>query len=148
MKKLTFILFLFLSGCSPRSVSMLTIQPNRVLYISTDINKVSSGDSIAKIRPGIPWLGKNIKLTLRNGERTTVPKKEIWGYSDEKGKVWRSFQKSFYQVMQVSDVVEYEIIESRPIGNGGVVNEPVRKYSKTLDSRIVGSRKRALRDSK
>lgn len=147
MKKLTLLLLTVLYGCSPEPVATVITQPNRVLYRSNDINQSNGVDSIVRIRPGGSWLARNVKLTLRNGERKTIPKKAIWGYSDAKGIVWRRFRNTYYQVLKIGDLVEYEIIESRPIGNGGVINEPVRKYSKTLDSKIVGSRKRALRIS-
>lgn len=145
MKKLVAVLLLVLGGCSPKHVAKLTIQPNRVLYVSDDLHQVSEVDSIARIRP-TGFLGtKNIRLTLQNGERQKVARKDIWGYSDEKGHVWRRFRKSFYEVVRVSDVVEYEVIEPRNVGNNIVIYEPITLYSKTLNSKIVGSRKRALR---
>ncbi|MFD2570212.1 hypothetical protein ACFSUS_06170 [Spirosoma soli] len=144
MKKLLYIFLVTLGGCSPKTSAVLTTQPNRILYASTDINQATD-DSVARIKPGGFILGKNIKVTLRTGERRIIPRKDIWGYSDEKGKVWRCFKKTFYQVVQIGDVVEYEVIELRNTGNNLYVNEPVRLYSKTLDSKIVGSRKRALR---
>lgn len=145
MKRLAFAILILVGGCSPKTVTRLTLQSNRLLYTSSDINQVSLVDSISRIRAGGLFLGKNVKFTLRNGEHRTVPKSEIWGYSDEKGRVWRCFRKSFYQVLRVNNVVEYEVVESRNVGHNIVVNEPVRMYSKTLDSKIVGSRKRALR---
>ncbi|WP_461085329.1 hypothetical protein [Spirosoma flavus] len=144
MKKLIFLSLVILAGCSPKMGSRFTAQPNRVLYSSSEIDQVSASDSITRIRPG-SFLGNNLRITLRNGERKSIPKKTVWGYSDEKGRVWRRFKSTYYQILRVSDVVEYEIIEQRAAGPNMVVNEPVRMYSKTLDSRIVGSRKRALR---
>ena len=145
MKKLTFFLLVVLGGCSPKTVSTFITQPNRILYTSGDVSRVSTVDSIVRIKPGSLLLSSKLKLTLRNGKRAIVPKKAIWGYSDEKGNVWRCFKKTYYQVIRVSDVVEYELIEPRTVGPGMVINEPVRVYSKTLDSKIVGNRKRALR---
>lgn len=144
MKKLTLLLLIALSGCSPNRIT-ITTQPNRVLYTSGELNQLADADSITKIRPGNFWMAKNLRLTLRSGERKTIPKQDIWGYSDEKGNVWRRFRNSYYQVLKISDVVEYEITEPRNVGRNIVVQEPVKKYSKTLDSRIVGSRKRAIR---
>lgn len=145
MKKLVTVLLLVLGGCSPKPVAQLTIQPNRVLQTSEDLQQVSAVDSIARIKPGGLLVTKNIRLILRNGERQRVARKAIWGYSDDKGHVWRSFRKTFYEVVRVNDVVEYELIEPRNVGNNVVVYQPVRLYSKTLNSKIVGSRKRALR---
>ncbi|WP_420150326.1 hypothetical protein [Spirosoma sp.] len=144
MKKLALFLLIALSGCSPNRAT-LTVQPNRILYSSSDMNETSTADSIAQIKPGNFVFAKNLRLRLQNGERKTIAKKAIWGYSDEKGKVWRRFRNSYYQIMEVSDVVEYEKIEPRNVGPGMVIYEPVKMYSKTLDSKIVGSRRRALR---
>ena len=146
MKKLTLFFLVILGGCTPNTTPKLAIQPNRVLYSSAELDQVSTADSIARIRPG-GFLGNTLKFTLRDGERRSIPKKEIWGYSDEKGRVWRCFKKTCYQVLRVSDVVEYEISESRNVGHNIYVYEPVKFYSKTLDSKIVGSRKRALQST-
>ena len=144
MRKLTLLLLITLGGCSPNRVALIT-QPNRVLYTSTDINQISTIDSITRIRSSGFLTAKNLKFTLRNGERKTIPKKTIWGYSDRKGNVWRCFKNTNYQVLSIKDVVEYETTEPRTVGPSMVIYEPIRKYSKTLDSRIVGSRKRAIR---
>lgn len=144
MKKLTILLAIALSSCSPDRAT-LTVQPNRILYSSTDINGATTADSIIRIKPGNFVFAKNVRLTLQNGERKTISKKAIWGYSDEKGKLWRRFRNTFYQIMEVSDVVEYEKIVPRTTGPNMVIYEPVKMHSKTLDSKIVGSRKRALR---
>lgn len=109
------------------------------------MNRLEPTDSIAKLRPGNSWLARNVKITLQNGERKTISKKAIWGYSDIGGLVWRRFKNTYYQILRVGDVVEYEIIEPRTVGPSMVISEPVRKYSKTLDSKIVSSRRRALR---
>ena len=144
MKKLTLLLFVMLGACSPKTVATLRTQPNRVLYSSAEIDQINTADSIVRLKSG-GFFAKNLKLTLRNGERRTIPGKLVWGYSDEKGAIWRRFRNSYYQVLQIRDVVEYEIIEPRTVGPSMVINEPIRKYSKTLDSKIVSSRKRALR---
>ena len=145
MKTLLFLILTVLSGCSPQTRSLLAIQPNRILYTSQDINRAESIDSIVKLKPGNSWLARNVKIILRNGEQKTIPKKTIWGYSDAKGTIWRRFKNDYYQIFRIGDVIEYEIIEPRTVGPSMVINEPVRKYSKTLDSKIVSSRKRALR---
>jgi hypothetical protein len=145
MKKLTVVFLVMVGGCSPELRPSLKIQPNRVLYASTDICQVSTADSVARIKPGNFLLTRNVTLTLRNGEHKTIPKKEIWGYSDAKGTIWRRFKTAYYQVLRIGDVVEYKIIEPRTVGPGMVIDEPVRKYSKTLDTKIVSSRRRALR---
>ncbi|UFH52931.1 hypothetical protein [Spirosoma sp. KNUC1025] len=143
MKKLTVLLLIVLGACSPKTVATFTIEPNRLLYSSKELNQPSTADSIARIKPS-GFIGKNLKLTLRNGERRIVSRKTVWGYSDAKGNIWRRFKNDYYQVLRVSDVIEYEVIESRTVGPNMVINEPVKMYSKTLDSKIVGSRKRAL----
>ncbi|RYC70373.1 hypothetical protein [Spirosoma sordidisoli] len=145
MKRYVAFAFILLAGCSPKAGPTLTLQPNRLLYASSDINRVSLVDSIRRIRSGGLLLGRNVKFTLRDGTQKKILQHEIWGYSDGKGNVWRHFRKSLYQVVRVSDVVEYVSTRSRFVGQGVTVHEPVWLYSQTLDSRIVGSRKRALK---
>ncbi len=140
------LLFILVGGCSPKTGITLTIQPNRVLYTSAAVYQKNADDSIARIKPGGPVFGKNLTFIRINGERKKVPRNEIWGYSDEKGRVWRSFKKTYCKVLRVDDIVEYEVTEPRTVGLNTVVNEPVKLYSKTLESTIFRSRKRAIRD--
>ncbi|GAB3998723.1 hypothetical protein GCM10028807_47190 [Spirosoma daeguense] len=145
MNKLILLVLVALAGCAPELGTRLALQPNQILYSSADLNTTSLSDSITRIKGRDFFLDKSLRFTLQNGERKKISKKDIWGYSDGKGRVWRCYRNSFYQVLRINDVIEYEIVERRHVGNNMLVDETVKKFSKTLDGKIVGSRQRALR---
>ncbi|MBO0937672.1 hypothetical protein J2I47_14030 [Fibrella sp. HMF5335] len=145
-----YLLLLFMvSACTAR-YQPLRVQPNRLINNSSALySPVTAPDTTIKRIRAAGWLSRNIVIKNQDGSVLRVPKNTVWGYSDKNGKVWRRYRSGFYQVIRIADVVEYQDIVSQTYQTNGhtyTTQQPVIRYSRTLDSPIYGTRRRALRD--
>lgn len=149
MKLLPFVLILMV-GCTAK-VQPFLIQPNRLLTSSADLSRPNIGDdaSIKSIKAGGVF-SSNITIRKQDGTRERVPAKSVWGYSDKNGHVWRRQKRSFFEVIEVGELVKYRTEVSTTTQFNGITqtnNQEAWLFSRTLDSPIYSSRRRALRDT-
>ena len=144
-----FLLLFIVSACTAR-YQPLRVQPNRLVDNSSALySQTTAPDTTIKRIRAAGWLSRNIVVKHQDGSVVRVPKNTVWGYSDKSGKVWRRYRSGFYEVMRVADVVEYRDMVSQTYQSNGTthtIQQPVTRYSRTLDSPIYGTRRRALRD--
>ena len=148
--RLSLLLFVVLvSACTAR-YQPLRVQPNRLIDNSSALySQTAAPDTTVKRIRAAGWLSRNIVVKNQDGSVVRVPKNTVWGYSDKNGKVWRRYRSGFYEIIRVADVVEYRDMVSRPYqtnGNTYTYQQAIVRYSRTLDSSIYGTRRRALRD--
>jgi hypothetical protein len=144
------LLFLFLVAACTARYQPLRVQPNRLIDNSSAIySQATTPDTTVKRIRAAGWLSRNIVIKKQDGSVLRVPKNTVWGYSDKNGKVWRRYRSGFYEVLRVADVVEYRDMVSQTYQTNGhsyTNQQPIIRYSRTLDSPIYGTRRRALRD--
>ena len=126
-------------------VLLLAVGPaglaQRVLYSSQAINQPYQGAAIKRIRPH--WLySPIITVHYADGRQQKVARDSIWGYEDQRGRVYRYYKHTFYLVLGAKDVVTYN--SPRPVGRA-VVN--VRYFSHDYDSPIRMTESKARLDS-
>lgn len=149
MKLLPFIL-LALAGCTP-TVQPFLIQPNRLLTSSADLSRQNTSDnSSIKSIQGSNGFSSNIIIKKKDGTKERVLAELVWGYSDKNGNVWRRQKRSFFEVVKIGELVEYMTITHTTNQVNGITyndQQTVWLFSRTLDSPIYSSKKRALRDT-
>lgn len=122
--------------------------PNQLLRQSSDLYRTEPGPPIKTVSAAF-LRGRNVIIRYPNGQSEKVPRKEVWGYSNKKGKIFRLYGRSEYEVVTIGDVITYEQQSTQNVLAG---NQPTATpvtetfYSKTLDSKIFSSRKKALKD--
>ncbi|MBO0934476.1 hypothetical protein [Fibrella aquatilis] len=138
-----------ISACSAK-YQPLRVQPNRLLTSSAALNDPATApDTTIKRIRAAGWLSRKIVIKKQDGSVVRIPKNTVWGYSDKNGKVWRRYRATFYQVIRIADVVEYQDVVAQTYAVNGqpyTVQQTVTRYSRTLDSPIYGTKRRALRD--
>ncbi len=148
--KLLPLLFILMAGCTA-NVQPFLIRPNRVLTSSADVSRQTIGDdpSIKSIKVG-GLLSSKIDIQNQDGTKERIPKKSVWGYSDKKGHVWRRQGSNFFEVVEIAEFVKYRTtVYNIQQVNGITQTNPQDSwlFSRTLDSPIYPSRRRALRDT-
>lgn len=151
MNRFLVLLLALLTACSVKQ-QPLRIEPNRVLFHSTEISQTTptATDSVKWIRP-IAFNRGVLKIRYLDGHEGRIAKNSFWGYSDRKGRVYRRYRRSYLEVVQVGELVRYEEHTTTASSvNGQMQSIPVTNtyYSKTLDSPIYSSRKKAMQDTK
>ncbi|GAB3931246.1 hypothetical protein [Larkinella terrae] len=148
MRRIVFILALLTAACSPGTRKGLQMEPNQLLRQSSDLYRSEPGPPIKSV--GAVFLNaRNVRIRYPDGRFEIIPRKEIWGYSNKKGKIFRLYGKTEYEVVTVGDVITYEQQSTQNVmaGNHPTVTTVIETfYSKTLDSKIFSSRKKALND--
>ncbi|MVM37683.1 hypothetical protein GO730_08860 [Spirosoma sp. HMF3257] len=118
----------------------------RLIYQSKDIlaeeadttNKITSIQSRGA-------LSKYLVVHSGSQQKTLVPKKAIWGYIDGNNRLWRSYNKEFYQVINYNGGwVEYGITRLVPGRPSQSFN--LQLFSRTLDSRVYSNWMKAMGD--
>ncbi|MFD1144806.1 hypothetical protein ACFQ4C_26995 [Larkinella insperata] len=139
MRQIVVLLALLVSACAPQQ--RLRTEPNRLLLQSTDINNTTASQPVKSIHPSFLGFG-NLTIRYADGRTEKVSKKSVWGYTDKKGRVYRYYRNTYFEVLDLDEVVRYE--RTRP---HSPKNPRLQQfYSKTLDSKLFNSRKKALRD--
>lgn len=117
----------------------LTARVNQDALIRSD-----TSDQITAIESrGV--LSKYLVVHYEHIQRALVPKKEVWGYIDNKNTAWRSYQKELFQVVKYNGGwVEYVI--NRPVGTRLTPTYYAVMYSRTLDSPIRANWAQAMSD--
>ncbi|MGV3557395.1 hypothetical protein [Larkinella arboricola] len=136
MRQIVLFLAILVTACAPQQ--RLRVEPNRLLRHSADVNNTGVDQAITAIRPAFPSFG-NLVVRYADGRTEKVSRKSVWGYTDKKGRVYRQYGNSYYEVIDMGEVVQYERKNPQP-------NQRYRRYSKTLDSKLYLTRKKALRD--
>lgn len=134
MKTLLLILGLTFFMCT---VSLC--QKQAILYSSRDIGKTRSA-AFEKIR--VPEHGRFVKIRHADGTKSKILKDSLWGYSDNKGRIYRLYKNRSYRVFAREDYIKYSYSNSG--GLTGLHAGKYMRYSKTLDSKIVTWKKQAL----
>lgn len=150
LMKLLPLLLILMVGCTAK-VQPFLMQPNRLLTTSTDLTRQNTSDnpSIKSIKAG-GIFSSNITVKKQDGTRERVQAKSVWGYSDKNGHVWRRQKRSFYEVVEVGQLVKYRTEVSTTAQVNGITQTNSQEswlFSRTLDSPIYSSRRRALRDT-
>ena len=113
----------------------------RVIYSSQAINEPYQGPAILTIRPH-GYFRSTITIKYADGRSQDVPKDSIWGYEDQRGRLYRYYKHDFYRVANTEGLVRYTIL--RPTGHG-VAN--YKYFSQDYDSPLRWTRAKARRDS-
>lgn len=113
----------------------------RVLYSSQDLDQRYVRPVIRDVIPnGI--FSSNITVLYQDGRRERIPRRSIWGYEDRKNRVYRYYEGSFLQVVEIGELVKYT---HQGIISDGILIENTY-FSKTLDSAIHITKHRAAKD--
>lgn len=149
MRRIVFIFVLFAAACAPgRPRQQMHMEPNQLLRQSSDLYRTEPESPIKSV--GSTFLsGRTIQIRYPDGRTEKVPRASVWGYSNKKGKIYRIYGKAEYEVVTVGDVITYEQQSTRNImaGSQSTTRTVIETfYSKTLDSKIFSSRKKALSD--
>ena len=151
MNRFFVLLLALLTACSVKQ-QPLRIEPNRVLFRSTEIAQTTPTptDSIKWIRP-IAFNRGVLKIRYMDGHEDRIAKNSFWGFSDRKGRVYRRYRRNYLEVVQIGELVTYkEHTTTTSSVDGQLQSVPVTNtyYSKTLDSPIYSSRKKAMQNTK
>ncbi|WP_342084844.1 hypothetical protein [Dyadobacter sp. OTU695] len=117
-------------------------QQAALYYHSTDIDAIMPDSSIRNI-----WaqkLGRSIVIKHKNGVKTKLPKDAVWGFRDKKGRLYRMFKSEPYEVVKKDGYVRYSY-DSFIYIEPTLIPYKEARFSTTLDSPIVRSKKKALR---
>jgi hypothetical protein len=87
--------FVLMSYTSP--VSRPKVAPLQLFYSSGDLSKNEEKGLIDITRPFIA-LDQRIKLTYKDHHTERVPDKDLWGFSDAEGNVFRYFEGIWEEV--------------------------------------------------
>jgi hypothetical protein len=124
------------------------MEPNQLLRQSSDMYRTEPNEPIKAV--GSAFLNsRNIIIRYPDGRSEKVPRREVWGYSSKKGRIFRLYGKTEYEIKTIGDLISYEQerTENQTVGNQVTTTTVIYKfYSKTLDSKIFSSRKKALKD--
>ncbi|GAB3913635.1 hypothetical protein GCM10028803_58040 [Larkinella knui] len=149
MRRTVFIFALLVASCSPRiRQEQMRMAPSQLLSRSSDVFRTEPGRPIKAVR-SIFLNAKNLNVHYLDGQSEIVPRNEVWGYSDKKGRIYRLYKRAQYEVVNVGDVITYEqqSTQNTLVGSQTTVTNVIETfYSKTLDSKIFSSRKKALQD--
>ncbi|MCF0073487.1 hypothetical protein LZD49_23615 [Dyadobacter sp. CY261] len=113
-----------------------------LLYRSTDIETTQPDSSIRNIWP--QKFGRYMVIKYKNGVKTKVPKDAVWGFRDKKGRLYRMFKREPFEVVKNEGYVRYafnSFIYIDPM----IIPHKEARFSATLDSPIVFTKKKALR---
>ncbi len=113
----------------------------RVLYSSQAINQSYQGPAIRTIRPRW-YFASNITIKYADGRSQDVPKDSVWGYEDQRGRLYRYYKRDFYRVLNTEGLVRYSIL--RPTGRGVA---DYQYFSQDYDSPLRWTKAKARRDS-
>ncbi len=114
----------------------------RILYRSGDLNRPDTARTVRDVRPN-GRLASTVTVLYKDGRQENVSRRAIWGYQDRQKRVYRYYRGSFYLLVDVGNPVQY--LQDAVVGNGVLID--VRYYSKTLDSRIRRTKRRARKDT-
>jgi hypothetical protein len=117
-------------------------QQAALYYQSADIDKTQPDNSIRNI--DVQKLGRYLVIKYKNRAKTKVPKDSVWGFRDKKGRLYRMFKGEPYEVVKKNGYVRYAYDSFIYIEPTLIPNKEAR-YSATLDSPIVRTKKKALR---
>ncbi|MGA0559407.1 hypothetical protein ACO2Q8_22305 [Larkinella sp. VNQ87] len=147
MRPVVCLFVLLVASCAPRiRQEQMRMAPNQLLHRSSDVFRTESGPSIKSVK-SVFLQARNLNVRYADGHSEIVPRAEVWGFSDKKGRIYRLYKRGQYEVVNIGDVVTYEQQKTRSYTTNGQTNtttETETFYSKTLDSKIVSSRKKAL----
>ncbi len=116
----------------------------RLLYTSADLPGTLPAKPVKSIRGGA--LTRYFTVRYQDGTEERVPKTSVWGYVDKKNRTFQRMKHNFMEVAKIGEVVEYVSHELRFVGHPLHTIPVVNHYfSKTLDSPVYASRKKALR---
>ena len=148
MRRILFFLVLLAAACSPGPRKGLHMEPSQLLRQSSDLYRTEPSQPIKSV--GATFLsGQHVVIRYPDGRTEKVPRASVWGYSNKKGKIYRIYGKTEYEVVTVGDVITYEQQSTRNtmVGSQTTITTVIETfYSKTLDSKIFSSRKKALND--
>lgn len=144
----SFNLFIFLLFSQPVKAQW------RLIYKSQDIdsiysaNKAITGNSVNPIilieQRG--RLSKFLIVRYAHTKRKLVAKKSVWGFTDSTNVIWRYYDSDLYRVVSYNDLgVEYAMYRVYVRGRPNYDYFELA-YSRTLDSKIEISWKKAMED--
>lgn len=116
----------------------------RLLYTSADLPGTLPAKPVKSIRGGA--LTRYLTVHYHDGTEERILKTSVWGYVDKKSRTFRRLKHQFLEVHKIGDLVEYVSHDVQAVGPP-VHMIPVTHYffSKTLDSPVYASRKKAMR---
>lgn len=132
---LVFVLFLL-------PAEKASSQKAALFFQSTDIENARTDSSIRDVWP--QKLGKYMRIKYRNGTKTKVPKESVWGFRNKKGRLYRMYRGEPYEVVVKDGYIKY-YYETFVYIEPALIPDTETRYSTTLDSPIVFSRKKARR---
>jgi hypothetical protein len=148
MRRFLFFLLLIVAACAPGPRNGLHMEPNQLLRQSSDLYRTERDIPIKSV--GRIFLnGRVIVIRYPDGRSEKVPRAAVWGYSDKKGKVVRLYRKTEYEVVAMGDIITYQqqTTQTTLVGSQPTTRTVIETfYSKTLDSKIFSSRKKAVQD--
>jgi hypothetical protein len=128
--KNTLLLMLLFAVCQGCATQKPAIVYNAGQLIDTD--------SIGEMKRIAAPVGRNIAVVYTNGERRKIRKSDVWGYVDNRGRMFRLHKGHAYKVFMRGDFVKYE----RRMPGTNVYR---RLYSADLDSPVYLSKRKARR---
>jgi len=109
-------------------------------FRSSDIKNASIDSPIRDVLP--QKFGKHMRIKYRNGDRAKILKESVWGFRNRKGRLYRMYKGEPYEVVEKDGYIKYRydtFVYTAP----AFIPITEDRYSATLDSPIVFSKKKA-----
>ncbi|MDI9875111.1 hypothetical protein [Flectobacillus rivi] len=138
MKQITLLIAILLSA-------QINAQQNKLLFKSSDLfAQIKDTTKITSISTNP--IGRYILVKYADGSKEKISKDTLWGIIS-KGNVYRIYGSGLFEVSnyQSADVIEYKDLTNIYYKNNSIPQYRYY-YSKTLNSRIVNSRNKALKE--
>lgn len=137
MKQFTLLIAILLSV-------RINAQQNKLLFKSSDLfAQIKDTTKITSISTNP--IGRYILVKYADGTKEKISKDTLWGIIS-KGNIYRIYGSGLFEVSnyQSADVIEYKDLTNIYYKNNSIPQYRYY-YSKTLNSRIVNSRNKALK---
>ncbi|WP_460672770.1 hypothetical protein [Larkinella ripae] len=118
-----------------------------ILFQSTFvISQIESGAPIKAVE-AILVNERNALIWYSDGHREKLPRNEIWGYRNKKGRVYRLYSKTEQEAVPEGNVItcRQETMQTS-VANNQAVAVTETFYGETLDSRIFSGRRKTLQN--
>lgn len=138
MKQITLLIAILLSA-------QINAQQNTLLFKSSDLfAQIKDTTKITSISTNP--IGRYILVKYADGTKEKISKVTLWGIIS-KGNVYRIYGSRLFEVSnyQSADVIEYKDLTNIYYKNNSIPQYRYY-YSKTLNSRIINSRNKALKE--
>ncbi|SKC19071.1 hypothetical protein [Dyadobacter psychrophilus] len=132
------LVFIFLLSLAENAFG----QSAALFFQSADIGNARTDSSIRDVWP--QKFGKYMRIKYTNGDKTKILKDSVWGFRSRKGRLYRMYKGEPYQFVVKDGYIKY-YYDTFALTEPTIIPVTEARYSATLDSPIVFSKKKARR---